>query len=407
MEKTTMLSAKQFGLFVAVFALVIISLGATSVSAFGYIDSVEINDVEALFGTDVSVTAGDIIEVKVVFVAYDNADEVTIKAEVEDREGGSARTGVFDVIDGRTYRKTLSLKVPFDIDEHEGVTLEIEVDSDEKGEADRRIVEFTVQRESFAVQILDVNLDSNVKAGETLLLDVVLKNRGRQFSEDTFVVASIHSLGVKDRKYFGDLSAEDQSDPDKEDASERRLFLRIPENAPAGIYEVELQAFNDDTVSKVIRKVAISSSVEDSMVVSPTTSKTFGVGEEKAYSLTIVNAGKSIELYDLAFETAGGLKLKVEEPVIAIPAGLSKTVKVYASADEAGRYGFTVNVNSKGQLIKSAEFISNVEGNSTSGNATVLVTVILAIVFIVLLIVLMVLLTRKPERNDELGESYY
>ncbi len=384
-------------------ALVVLSVSA--VSAFGSISNVQVNDVDASSG-DLSLTAGEVVSVEVVFKATENADEVQIEAEVSGRDGSSAVSNIFDVIAGKTYVKTLELQMPFDIDDREEKRfLTISLDSKNKNGPESTF-ELLVQRNSFEVEVLDVAMEPSVKAGENFVMDVVLKNRGRQFSEDSFVVASIPALGISAKKYFGDLSPKDQDNPDKEDAAERRLTLRIPNSAPAGIYVVEFEAYNGDTSSKILRKVAVSSAVDQNKVVSSTTSKTFAVGEKQPFSVTIVNTGNNIGLYELVFETAGGLNLEVEEPVIAIPAGSSQTVKVFASADEAGKYTFAVNVNSDGQLVKSSEFTANVEGRS-SANATVLITVILAIIFVVLLIVLIVLLTRKPEKKEEFGESYY
>ena len=105
------------------------------------------------------------------------------------------------------------------------------------------------------------------------------------------------------------------------------------------------------------------------------------------------------------------LNVNVDESVVAIPAGSSKTVKVDVSAQKAGKYNFAVDVNSGADLVKSQQFAANVEGSSAgkalSGNTAVVLTVVLAIIFVVLLVVLIVLLTRKPEKSQELGESYY
>src|SRR3989338_7224450 len=97
-------------------------------------------------------------------------------------------------------------------------------------------------------------MDSEAKAGDVLAIDVVLKNRGSHFSEDTFVVVRIPALGIQDRAYFGDLApvdepvydyfGEDYIQSDEVDSAERRLFLKIPSSAPVGVYVVEVEAVN-------------------------------------------------------------------------------------------------------------------------------------------------------------------
>ena len=97
----------------------------------------------------------------------------------------------------------------------------------------------------------------------------------------------------------------------------------------------------------------------------------------------------------------------MDEPVIAVPAGNSKAIKYDVSAAKAGTYTFTANIYSSGNLVKTETFTANVQGTGIAGNATVLLTVVLAIIFVVLLVVLIVLLTRKPEKKEDFGESYY
>ena len=114
------------------------------------------------------------------------------------------------------------------------------------------------------------------------------------------------------------------------------------------------------------------------------------------------------KLYELFVVEASALDVEIEDAIVAVPAGSSRTVRLTAMATEKGHYEFSVNVHSDGELIKREGFTANVEGRSAvAGSAAVLLTVVLAIIFVVLLIVLIVLLTRKPEKTEDLGESYY
>ena len=407
-----MKSQKLFVSLFAVLALLIVS--AASVAAFGSISAVEVNGVDALSGVNLANFAGQTVPVLVVFDATADATDVRVKAWVSGAKGYSVSSERFDVLAGNRYVRTISVQLPSDIDREteESFELEISVESRNDGIADSESIELLVQRESYVLDILDVIADTQVKAGENLALDIVLKNRGRQFSDDAFVVVRVPALGIADRAYFGDLSPIDQDDPDKEDAAERRMYLKIPTSAPAGVYVVEVEAYNDDSVVTKTSKIAIVGAASDSMGVSPAHSKTFGVGEVGEYSITLVNSGNRVQVYELVFETTSGLTLEASEPIVAVPAGTSKTVKVGATAAKAGTYDFAVNVQSDSQLVKRESFTAKVEGKglsrSTGANATVLLTVILAIIFIVLLVVLIVLLARKPEtKSEEFGESYY
>jgi len=402
MEK--MKSQKILVSLVAAFALVLLTL--SSVSAFGDITSVEVNGIEGLAGTSIAAFDGQTMSVRVVFFATADASDVRVKAWITGEKELSVSSERFDVISDNLYSRLVSVQMPSNIDPDESFDLEIVVENRNDGIADSEVVSLTGQRESYKVEILDVITASQAKAGDRLALDIVLKNRGRQLAEDTFVKVKIPALGIEEKGYFGDQSPTDQSDPDKEDAVERRMFVSIPASAPAGVYLVEVEASNADSVAKVSKKIAVLSASEDTSVVSSVTSKSFAVGEEASYSMTLVNSGNKIRVYELVFETPNGLKVATDDTVVVVPAGSSKTVMLDVSASKAGTYNFAVDVNSNGQLFKRYSLVADVEGKGFA-NAAVLLTVVLAIIFIVLLVVLIVLLTRKPEKSEEFEESYY
>ena len=396
---------KQLVILVA--ALLLAVFAVSSVAALGTISSVEVNGVEAVSGTvNVGAFAGDTLPVKVIFTANSDTTDVRIKAWVSGSSGYSAVTERFDVLSSSTYSRTLSVLLPSNIDPSESFDLNIVVEA-KNGDYVEKTINIAAQRRSYVIGVLDVTMDNTVSAGSNLPLDIVIKNAGRHTAEDTFVKASIPALGVEAKGYFGDLYAVDNTGDDQSDAAERRLVLKIPGSAPIGIYTIEIDAYNGDSETTTTRKVAVVGASEDTAVVSPTTSKTFASGEETDYSLTLVNSGNKIRVYELVMDTPTGLTVNADQSVVAIPAGSSKTVQLKAVASNTGKYTFGVNIHSDGSLVKAISYTADVQGRSIGGNATVLLTVILAIIFVVLLVVLIVLLTRKPKKSEEFGESYY
>jgi len=396
-----------------VLALAIVAIAAQTVSAFGTIDRVEVNGINTN-GINVAEISGHKVPVLVVFTATQDAQDVRVKVWITGEKDNAAVSSRQDVLAGRVYAWTVLLDVPSDLNDrtNEGRKIEISVENRDSV-ADIESVSFTVQRESYQLEIISVGMNSEVKAGETLLADVVLKNRGSRFADDTFIRFRIPELGVEGGSYFGDLSALDQGGnvADKEDATERRLALKIPSSVRPGVYTVEFEAYNSDSSTRVERRIAVLSSSADSRVVASADSKTFAVGEKGEYKLTLVNGGNSVAIYDVSVSSSSGVNLDVSDPVVVVPAGSSRTVTVFAEAMKEGDYTFSVVVKSdNGQTITEKTFRAVVQGNETkkeTQNATLLLTVVLAIVFVVLLVVLIVLLTRKPEKTEEMSESYY
>lgn len=401
----------------AVFVLVAFAAGA---SAFGNITGVEVNGVQAL-GTSSSLDfanfAGQKVPVLVTFVATENASDVRVKAWFSGESGNAAVSERFDVLAGRVYTKIAYLDVPFDLRDSLDESRKLMVDVENRDQTAQQVeIEFTVQRENYKLAILDVSMNSEAKAGDSLAIDVVLKNAGRKSADDAFLRITIPELGIDTKTYFGDLSPVDRANPDKDDASERRTYVRIPVDAPAGLYTVNLEAYNSDSDAKTTKKLVVSGASEGVLAISSASSQTFNVGEKGQYMLTLVNRGTTIAVYKLTATAPKDLNVYISEPLVVVPAGSSKTVSVEADSSVRDAYTFSVNVNSEqGTPVSQQSFIANVVEGSSSGvrslgtasNATVLLTVILAIIFIVLLVVLIVLLTRKPETKEEFGESYY
>jgi len=189
------------------------------------------------------------------------------------------------------------------------------------------------------------------------------------------------------------------------------MYLSIPASAQAGIYTLEVEAFNDDTSMSTTKNIAISGSEERSEVLTAVTSKDVSKGATVTYDLVIVNSGNNIAVYNIVPETAANLIVSVDQPIVTVPAGSSKVVTVSATAGEViGTYAFAVNVESNGQLVKRVNLSANVVSGAvgvTAPNNMVVLTVVLAIIFVVLLVVLIVLLSKKPEKSEEFEESYY
>lgn len=412
-SNTLLVSLVAAVLFLAVLSIANVSANGSSVSTSGIV-GVEVKGVDVLdTGVNIASFAGETLPVKVIFKAEQDASDVRVKIWIAGERENTVSSERFSVFKGKTYSRLVAVPVASDLDLNEDLKLEVLVESKKDGKLDDATISLSGQRESYLVEILDVSMDSSVKVGERLVLDVVLKNRGLELAEDTFVRASIPSLGLEERGYFGDLSAIDEDDPDKEDASERRMFLDIPSNAKPGVYELTLEAFNSDSSTTLTRKLTVEGMQDESVVVASANSKSFAVDDSYAYSLTIVNSGSKVKLYNLVVDAADGLNVDVSEPVVVVPAGTSRTVKLTASTAEAAKYTFTASVSSDGVLVGKQSFTADVTGKKTTSivaggtNTTVLLTVVLAIIFVVLLVVLIVLLTRKPEKTKEFGESYY
>ncbi len=364
------------------------------------------NDVE-LDSDDTTMAAvtGENVPVRVKFVGGEDMKDVKIKVEMEGyRDDIEASTSRFNVVEGSTYSRLLSLHLPRDIDD---TTKEFSlyvsvVSADHKNEQKYTV---KLQRDSYEFEVLSVDHASPVSAGESFPVSVVLKNTGFERMDDTYLLISVPELGVSTKGYVGDLiPTEDCEDDceDEEDSMQKTVYLQVPENTQSGSYEMEITVYNKESATKVTKllNVGLSGSTQ---VIATTKNQDINAGETKTYDLLVINSGDNLEVFNV--KTVAGTGLVVSAPsVITVGPDSSETIPVTVTADnnaDIGTYTFSVDVNGEQVLLGA-----NVKGTSVS-TSVVALTVILVIIFVVLLVVLIVLLTRKDKQAEEVETSYY
>lgn len=365
-------------------------------------DGMSVND-------NVAVIAGEMVSITVKFTANKSDTDVTVEITLEgEKDRVYASTNAFDVEAGQRYSKTLSLKVPFELKDEISNDLSLEVEIDGKSyntEVDNMVLR--VQRPSYNADVKSITVPSTITAGDTFPIEIVLKNMGYNDLDDVYVSANIEELGLsQDHKWFGDLiSLENDSyshHHDEDETAVGKLALTVPYTAETGVYTLEIVVENDDTETVVVKQIVIVNDYSEN-IISATTAKTAAKGQEVTYDLLIVNPTDNVKVYKIV--TEGAVSSTVDQSVIAVPAGSSKTVKVTVSSDVEGENTFALHVFEGESLKKTIAYSLSVEGKEV--NTVFVLTIVLAVIFLVLLVALIVLLGKRPEKSEEFGESYY
>lgn len=357
-----------------------------------------------------SVVAGEIVTIKVWFEALSNDTDVTVEVELNGQKVRvNAITPIFDVEAGKTYRKVLDIQVPYELKDQVSDQIRLTVEIDGRKFRDRYEYSSNVQRPSYNAEVMSVNVPSKIGVGSQLPVDLVIKNRGYNRLEDLYVTVKIPALGLETSTYVGDLYALERDCEDscnqKDDTISGRLYLSVPYGVKSGVYALEVKVENDDTVTREVKQIVIENALPNT-VIATSYSRTAAVGETAEYSLLLVNPTNTIKVFRVVTESTSDLSTSTSESVIAVSAGSSREIAVRAKANNEGEYAFNVNIFSNDQLVEVTTLNLVAEGKMAI-NPTVILTIILAIVFIVLLVVLIVLLSKKPEKTDDFGESYY
>lgn len=410
-------------LLVSFITAAIILMSFASVSAANYdITTVEVDGVNV--ADNPVLVAGETVTVKVWFTSDLEDKDVTVTATIDTgKDKFDITTSSFRVAEGASYKKTLTLEVPYELKDalSDEATLEIEIEGTEFDHSET--YDLVVERQQYDTTVKSVNLPSSVDAGETFAVDFVIKNTGFYDLDDMYVTASIPALGITKTVYLDEIFALDgertyttqnvagdwvtvvEGDEDDEDTLSGRIYLEVPYDVEAGLYALEFKVSNEDTDKMYVGQLVIENDFSSNVIVT-SLRKTAAAGEDAEYNLLIVNPTDKLVVYRIVSESTGDLSSNADSTVIAVPAGSSKTVTVTANANTEGEYDFTVNVFSGEKLVDTVTLSLNVEGNSAT-NPIVILTVVLAIIFLVLLVVLIVLITKKPEKSEEFGESYY
>ncbi len=368
-------------------------------------DSVEINDVfvyqaGALTNNIVSVVAGETIDVVVKFriadlgVDTDNnsitsTSDVRIKATLEGNSDDVVETSEkFDVEEGKTYVKTMTLTIPSDFEDEElsnDIALSFKVWNSEYKNDNIADIVVRVQKVSYDLEVKSVMTSNVIEAGQSVPVDIVLSNIGYNDAQDIYVTVKIPELNIEKKAYFGDLVAveDTDSDDDEENTASGRFFLEIPYNTKAGKYTLIVEAENEDTTSTAKKEITVGNSVPD-------------VAMKSGNDLVLINPTNSLKVYKLVYQG--------NEVAVILPAASSKTVPIEVPTN--GDYEFDVSVFAGETLLSVVKFKGTAQSTQLTSPVFIL-TVILAIVFLVLLVALIVLITKKPQKTEEFGESYY
>lgn len=398
------MKTKNLWVFFLTFATILLVSGSVIASEIASFDNVEINGVSDLAYDDISVEAGETITIKVFFTAMQTAANVRLNADIEGQKVDvESQTSSFNIEDGKRYVKTLTIKIPYELKNEvsDDLTLDLKMwNSDFRTEY--RPIKLRVQKPSYNAKIMSINSASNIEAGELYPIDIVIKNTGYNNLDELYVSVKISALNIERTAYFGDLeSAHDNND----DTETKRFYLQLPFDAKEGIYTLEVTASNEDVSISDAKQIVVNNEIS-STIIAASLKKSVAVGDDAEFSLIVANPTNKLKIYRIVTESSKDLETSSNVEVVAVPAGMTKTVTITASPDSKGEHEFNVIVFSGEDKVDSVTLSVYADGKSASGSVVAL-TIILAIIFLVLVGVLIVLLRKKQEKSDEFGESYY
>ncbi|MBU1246314.1 MAG: hypothetical protein KKH88_02735 [Nanoarchaeota archaeon] len=422
---------KQFKLLTIALLCLFVAMVIPVAAADFEITTVRVND--QLASNTIHVERGETITIEVWLKSTNASDDLRLKAWIGGYEHDDieVKSDSFDMPAGVTMKKTLRLTLPDDMEsaDEADYNLHVEMYNDEE-EFEFPSIHLYIDEGKHNLRLQDVIFTPglSLEAGDLFFTVVRVENMGYEKEEDIMVKMSIPELGLSTRTYIEELgTVENDEDDDESSMSSDELFLRIPSNVKAGIYEVLIEVqYNrghdvlEESYSLVVDGGVAYSDKEVSITVD-TESQEVSQGAGAVYKVMFANIGSSKVDYILGVsgvESWG--TFRVDPAKITLDEGETAEMFVYVTAKEGadlGEHNFVVNVKANGQNVKSfsltADVVKDVNGWSQVRRG---LEIGFAVLLIILVILGIVLAARKlggngnesmEEPTIEEGQTYY
>lgn len=372
----------------------------------------------------VSLKRGDSFQLKVIYTATADADNVEVSAFVKGSEHNeiSATASLRNIENGIQYKQTLELKLPEKTDDDK-YTLKLMFN--DRTRSSLYTYNIKVDRERHLVTIKDITLSpaNEVQTGRLLVARVLVKNMGNKTEDDVKVTASISELGVKDSYIIESIK------PGKSEET-GNLQLRIPNCADVAKYDVKVTVEYDDQNEVSDGKTSVNvvsgdtcsplqpASVQTAKnsiitVIADSQDLTAGSGA-KIWPITITNNGKASKAYTLSVDGADFADVQISPGnVLVVEPGKTQVAYISVGAKsnaQPGQHLFVVNINT-GDSVEQVPMKANVVGSAASvGGLKKALEVVLVVFIVILVIVVLVVLFNKLRSNDDSetsGQTYY
>lgn len=240
----------------------LVLLASASLALPVVVEKVEIDDVAIEPNTVVrlNVERGKQFDIRVRVRPFVNLDNVEIMAFISGYEHNARDerlmdvSQLFDVNANISYVRTLRLAVPEDV-EKDSYKIRLVV-SDRFGDASTQDFNLLLDSKRHNIFVKDISVvPNNVVSGGAVLAVVRVDNKGQRTERDIRVEVGIPELGVSGVDYIDEVKSEREEETEE-------IFLKIPQCAKPGLYNVVVSVSYNDARSRVLRNFALN--VEDS-----------------------------------------------------------------------------------------------------------------------------------------------
>ncbi len=260
-------------LIALMFVLSLVAVPAMADTSSNYVVNGVYFDGMDISSNTIYVERGENQELVVYLTGTGETTDVNIRAWIGGYEYDSVQvaSAMFDIEDGVSYQKKLTLEFPEDLDANQEYTLYVEVYDDLDSVTYSGTI--MVSKVRHLLDIQDVILDSSLDAGDYTTATVRLENMGDNKEEDIKVTVSIPELGIEESTFVDELTNDELDNEDEESSGDVSLTFQIPSDAESGDYEVQVSvSYNsgydtlEESTSVSVKALELAETEEDSIV---------------------------------------------------------------------------------------------------------------------------------------------
>ena len=397
--------------------LIIIALAgvATAAPLPVTIDDVQVDDVTLSpdHTTRLDVERGQTVEIEVLVTATADVDDVEAEVFLSGFEYNSwERAG--DIVGPKNFdantQYNLKFKIPIS-DEFEKDDYKLRVlltNRDHEEVIDNYNLKIDVPRHKIRIDDVVFYPENSIKAGSALLATVRIENKGEMQEDDVRVKLTIPNLGVSATEYINEI----EEDDDEEETEE--LFLRIPQCAEPGLYDVEVTvSFSENHFSeKVTKTIQVT---ENPLCakndVKPKTTITIGSqmesfeqGGSAIYPITITNAGRESKSYTVTVDAQDWADVRLSPSnTVVLAGGKTQSMYIFVDADKKAPQGaqvLTATISSSGEQLEQVALTANIT-KAPSNVLKIVLEVVLILLVVLLVIIGLIIGFSKLRGNNE------
>ena len=417
-------------LFVAL-ATVMLTAGLAAAADFDF-KIIEVNDLDVTLLQNLDIERTNTIDVEVTLqgdasIPGKMVDNVRVIAEINGYEFGEIKdiSEQFSIEENITRKVTLRLLLPDDIDAAQFYTLRIRAVS--ATDAIEQTFALHIDPMRHALNLFDIifNPSNTITAGNPVFVSVMIENLGEKEEENAKVTAMVPKLGISSSAFLKDLVSQIQEENEqfKDDEQSNRptdLMLRIPEDAPAGDYEVIVRVDYNRGNSfiegkRILRVIAAPvSNIIDAIVGPDSTSRQAAPGEEVSYKLSIANVGNVKTMFQVMVDGAQlWSQIRVEPAFLTILPEATGEIRIFAMPNDDAApkiYNFVARVMADGEIVAEVPLSLKVLGEKAPATAPTtgpawsfknILAALFAVLVIILIILGLIIAFRKVQEEDE------